>query len=82
MTVRATLVLMLALAAAVGSVLSWLTATTTVAVAPVLEGEPPTTSVEYNAPLLGLALALATVAGVLAVLAVARFRRRPPAARE
>ncbi|KUH82418.1 MULTISPECIES: hypothetical protein [unclassified Mycobacterium] len=83
MTVRATLVLMLALAAAVGSVLSWLAATTTVAVAPVLEGEPPTTSVEYSAPLLGLALALAAVAGVLAVLAVARFRRRPPpAARE
>ncbi|KUH97281.1 hypothetical protein [Mycobacterium sp. IS-3022] len=82
MTVRATLELMLALAAAVGSVLSWLAATTTVMVAPVLEGEPPTTSVEYSAPLLGLALVLATVAGVLAVLAVARFRRRrPPPAR-
>ncbi|BBY44392.1 hypothetical protein A5765_10465 [Mycolicibacterium celeriflavum] len=76
MTVRATLALLLAVAAAVGSVLSWLAAATTVVVAPVLEGEPQTTSVEYSAPLLGLALVLATVAGVLAVLAVAHLRRR------
>lgn len=76
MTVRATLVLMLAVAAAVGSVLSWLAATTTVVVPPVLEGEPRTTSVQYSAPLLGLALLLATVAGVLVVLAVTGLRRR------
>lgn len=78
MSIRAALESMLAVAAAVGSVLSWLAAGTTVVVAPVLEGEPHTTSVEYSAPLLGLALLLATVAGVLAVLAVAHRRRRPP----
>ena len=77
MTIRATLELVLAAAAAVGSVLSWLAAGTTVVAPPVLKGEPHTTSVEYSAPLLGLALLLATVAGVLAVLAVAHLRRRP-----
>ncbi|QZT60462.1 hypothetical protein [Mycolicibacterium austroafricanum] len=68
-----------ALLAGVGSVLSWLAASTTVTVAPVLEGEPETTSVVYNAPLLTLSLLLATVAGVLTVLGVARLRRRPSA---
>ncbi|OBG95271.1 hypothetical protein A5698_15695 [Mycobacterium sp. E136] len=75
MRVRAALELVLAVAAAVGSVLSWTAAATTVAVAPVLEGEPETSSVEYSAPLLGLALLLAAVAGVLVVLAVAHWRR-------
>jgi hypothetical protein len=41
----------------------------------VLEGEPQTASVVYSPPLLVLALVLATVAGVLVVLAVARLRR-------
>lgn len=68
-----------ALLAGVGSVLSWLAASATVTVAPVLEGEPETTSVVYNAPLLTLSLLLATVAGVLTVLGVARLRRRSPA---
>jgi hypothetical protein len=72
---RATIELLLAVAAATGSVLSWLAASSTVIVAPVLEGEPMTPSVEYSAPLLGLSLFLATVAGVLAVLGVARLRR-------
>ncbi|RAV17947.1 hypothetical protein DQP55_00135 [Mycolicibacterium sp. GF69] len=76
MTIRATLELVLAVAAAVGSVLSWLSARTTVMVAPVLEGEPRTTSLQYSAPLLGLALVLATTAGVLAVLGVTHLRRR------
>ncbi|MGX9789529.1 hypothetical protein [Mycobacterium sp. MMS18-G62] len=67
--------LALAVVAAVGCVLSWLGASETVAVAPVLSGEPQTTSVIYNAPLLALSLVLATAAGVLAVLAVARLRR-------
>ncbi|OBB37927.1 hypothetical protein [Mycobacterium sp. 852002-51961_SCH5331710] len=75
MRVRAALELVLAVAAAVGSVLSWTAAATTVAVAPVLEGEPETSSVEYSAPMLGLALLLAAVAGVLVVLAVAHWRR-------
>ena len=64
-----------ALAAGVGAVLSWLAASTTVAVAPVLDGEPETTSVVYDAPLVVLALLLATVAGVLIVLAVTQRRR-------
>jgi hypothetical protein len=44
-------------------------------VAPVLDGEPKTTSVVYSPPLLVLSLFLATVAGVLAVVAIARLRR-------
>lgn len=72
---RATLELLVAIVAAAGCVLSWLGAQSTVAVAPVIEGEPMTTSVIYSAPLLVLSLILATVAGVLAVLGVATLRR-------
>lgn len=74
---RAIVLIGAALLAAVGSVLSWLAASATVTVAPILEGEPETTSVVYNAPLLTLSLLLATAAGVLTVLGVARLRRRP-----
>ncbi len=77
--VRAAVELLLAAAAALGCVLSWSAASSTVGVAPVLEGEPATTSVVYSAPLVGLSLLLATVAGVLAVLAIARLRRGPSA---
>ena len=73
---RARIELLLALAAAIGCVVSWLAASSTVVVAPVLEGEPQTTSVVYSPPLLGLSLFLATVAGVLAVLGIAELRRR------
>ena len=73
---RARVELVLAVVAAVGCVLSWLAAGSTVVVAPVLEGEPKTTSLEYSAPLLVLSLFLATAAGVLVVVAVARLRRR------
>jgi hypothetical protein len=76
---RATLELLLALAAAAGCVLCWLGASSTVEVAPVLEGEPMTTSVVYYPLLLGLSLLLATVAGVLAVIGLARLRRGSPA---
>jgi len=72
--VRARIELSLAVVAAIGCVLSWLAASSTVVVAPVLDGEPQTTSVVYNAPLLVLSLLLATVAGVLAVLGIARLR--------
>ena len=65
----------MAVLAAVGCVVSWLAASSTVAVAPVLEGEPQTTSVVYSAPLLVLSLLLATVAGVLAVVGISRLRR-------
>ena len=73
---RARIELLLAVAAAIGCVLSWLAASSTVVVAPVLEGEPQTTSVVYSPPLLGLSLLLASVAGVLAVLGIATLRRR------
>ncbi len=67
--------LLLAGLAGIGCVLSWLAASTEVVVAPVLEGEPSTVSVQYYAPLLTLSLMLATVVGVLIVVAVAHLRR-------
>jgi hypothetical protein len=73
---RSRIELLVALVAAAGCVLSWLAASSTVVVAPVLDGEPPTTSVVYSAPLLVLSLFLATLAGVLIVVGVARLRRR------
>jgi hypothetical protein len=72
---RARVELVVAVVAAVGCVLSWLAARTTVVVAPVLDGEPMTSSVVYNPPLLVLSLLLATVAGVLVVVGIARSRR-------
>ena len=72
---RAIVELVVAAAAAVGCVLAWLAASSTMAVASVLAGEPQTTSVQYSPPLIVLSLILATAAGVLAVLGVARLRR-------
>jgi hypothetical protein len=72
---RAVLELVLAVAAAVGCVASWVRAESTVVIAPVANGEPSTTSVGYYAPLLFLAFVLGTLAGVLAVVGVARWRR-------
>ncbi|MGY4654109.1 hypothetical protein [Mycobacterium sp. URHB0021] len=72
---RAIIELLVAVAAAIGCVLSWLAARSTVDVAPLLEGEPMTTSVAYSAPLVVLSLFLAAVAGALAVMAIARLRR-------
>jgi len=72
---RSWIQLLVALVAAIGCVLSWLAASSTVVVAPVLDGEPQTTSVVYSAPLLVLSLFLATFAGVLAVVGISRLRR-------
>jgi len=72
---RARVELVMAVVAAVGCVLSWLAASSTVTVAPVLDGEPQTTSVVYSPPLLVLSLCLATVAGVLVVIGISRLRR-------
>jgi hypothetical protein len=72
---RATIELLLAVVAAAGCVLCWLAASSTIEVAPVLEGEPMTTSVVYSPLLLALSLLLATVAGVLVVVGTARLRR-------
>lgn len=68
--------LVLAVAAAVAAVLCWLQIKSFVDVPPVTEGQPATVSVVYDPPLMFLAWALATVAGVLAVLGVAGLRRR------
>jgi hypothetical protein len=73
---RAVLELVLAVAAAVGGVASWVRAESTVVIGPIANGEPSTTSVVYSAPLLFLAFVLGTLAGVLAVVGVARWRRR------
>jgi hypothetical protein len=72
---RAVLELVVAAVAAVGCVLSWIAAMTTIEVAPVLDGQPATTAVSYSAPLLVLSLVLAGLAGVLVVLGIARLRR-------
>lgn len=60
--------------------LSWLSASRQVVVAPLLDGQPSTMSVVYDAPMLTLSLLLATVAGVLAVLGITRLRRAPSTA--
>jgi hypothetical protein len=72
---RAVFELVLAVAAAVGCVASWVRAQSTVVIPPIADGEPSTTSVEYYAPLLFLAFVLGTLAGVLAVVGVARWHR-------
>lgn len=76
---RATLELVVAVLAAAGAVWAWSGARSVVTVAPILPGEPQTTSVALSPPLLVLMLLLATVAGVLAVLGIARLRRAPRA---
>lgn len=72
---RATVELVLAVVAAAGAVGSWFAARSMVTVAPILPNEPQTTSVALSPPMLALTLLLATVAGVLAVVGVARRRR-------
>ena len=72
---RAGIELLAAVVAAVGCVVSWWAAGSTVTVSPVLAGQPQTTSVVYSPPMLVLSLLLATLAGILAVVAVARIRR-------
>jgi hypothetical protein len=76
---RATVELVLAAVAAIGAVAMWFGARSTVAVAPILPGEPATTSVALSPPMLVVMLLLATAAGVLAVIGVTRLRRLPGA---
>lgn len=66
--------LSVAVVALIGSVLSWLASRSAEQLPPVLEGEPAMTTVIYYPPLIVLALLLATVAGVLAVLGIAKLR--------
>ena len=72
---RAIVELVLAIAAAVGCGVSFVVARTPVTIPPVAEGEPSAASVTFYPPLLMLALVLGTLAGVLFVVGVARWRR-------
>ena len=72
---RAVIELVLAAVALVGAALSASSVSDVVTVAPIIAGEPATTSVVFRAPWLSLTLLLVTAAGVLIVLAVARWRR-------
>ena len=72
---RALVELALACAALVGAGVSWSHTRHTVAVAPIAEGQPYTTSLVYHPQLLLLTLVLLTTAGVLAVVGLARLRR-------
>lgn len=67
--------LVLAMAAAVAAVLCWQRVTSLIDVAPVTEGQPATSSVVYDPPLMLLTWLLGTTAGVLAVLGVAGLIR-------
>jgi hypothetical protein len=73
--IRAVTELILAAVAAAGCVYSWLAARTTQMAPPVLPTEPSQVSTAYYPPLIALSLLLATVAGVLVVVGVARLRR-------
>jgi DMSO/TMAO reductase YedYZ heme-binding membrane subunit len=72
---RAIIELAVACAAVAGCAISWSGVRSNVAVAPVADGQPVTTSVVYDPVLLLLTLLLATAAGMLAVVGVARLRR-------
>ncbi len=72
---RTVVELLLACAAAVGCAASWSAVRTTVAVAPILKDQPATTSVIYDPSMLLVTLLLAAVAGMLAVVGIARLRR-------
>lgn len=74
--------LLLACAAAVGCAVTWSAVRSAVAVAPVRKDHPATMSVVYDPSMLLLTLLLAAVAGMLAVIGIARLRRagRPPTA--
>jgi hypothetical protein len=61
--------------AAVGAAMCWLNARQVVAVAPIAEGQPATSSVVYSPQLLLLTMLLAMTAGVLAVVGGATLRR-------
>lgn len=72
---RAVFELLLAVAAAVGCAMSWSAVRSTVTVAPVLKDQPVTTSVVYDPTMVLATLVLAAIAGMLAVVGIARLRR-------
>lgn len=67
--------LVIAALALAGAVTSWLAAGSPEQVPPIADGQPTMSTMVYDAPLLVLALALLTAAGVLAVLGISRLRR-------
>jgi hypothetical protein len=75
---RALLELVLALAALAGAGVTWSHSRHTVGVAPVADGQPSTTSLVFDPQQLLLTMLLATLAGVLLVVGVARLRRARP----
>ncbi|WP_422742295.1 hypothetical protein ACN27E_14150 [Mycobacterium sp. WMMD1722] len=72
---RAVVELVIAALAAAGCVVSWRAASRLSVAPPILPGQPEMPVQLYSAPMLVLALLLATLAGVLAVLGIARLRR-------
>jgi hypothetical protein len=72
---RAVVELLLACAAAVGCAASWSAARSTIAVAPILKDQPVTMTVVYDPSMLLATLLLAALAGMLAVVGIARLRR-------
>jgi hypothetical protein len=72
---RAFVELALAVAAAVGCGFSWSAVRSPVELAPVAKGQPVMTAMVYDPSLLLLTLLLATLAGMLAVVGIARLRR-------
>ena len=75
MKARAVIELVLAVVALVGTGFSWVHTRSTIAVAPVIDGQPPTLSVVWHPQQLVLTLSLATVAGIFLVVGLARLRR-------
>ena len=67
--------LVLAGAAAMGCVLSWVAARSTEVVAPILPGEPARSSITYDPAMIGVAVFLAMGAGLLLVAGVGRLRQ-------
>ena len=76
MKARAVVELVLAGLAALGCVLSWLTARSSAVAAPIIASEPSMPTVTYDPSLVVLAMLLLTVAAVFAVLGIVRLRRR------
>jgi len=74
--VRHVIQLVVAALALAGGVITALQSRSVVFVAPVADGQPSTTSVAYDPPLMMLTWGLVTAAGVLAVLGIAGLIRR------
>ncbi|OBI95371.1 hypothetical protein [Mycobacterium asiaticum] len=72
---RGGLELVVAVVAALAAAFSWAATRSVIEVAPVADGQPPTTSVIYDPQQLVLTLLLATVAGIFVVVALTRLRR-------